>query len=165
MPSLAKIERSWVPMVLTDTPSVFAADLFVCPEAMSAATRRSASLNDDQPVFVASGLAVHFSGRAPASRMTRDGHDIPTALSAFAPQATVTDEGHTYRGTNEIHDWLTKTSTEYRYTRTLLGAKAIDHNTWLIRNRIEGNFPGNVVELRYRFGLTDGLIASLEIAP
>ena len=94
-----------------------------------------------------------------------DGHDIPTALSAFTPQATVTDEDHTYRATNEIHHWLTKTSTEYRYTRTLLGAEAADHHTWLIRNRLEGNFPGNVVDLRYRFTLADDLIASLEIAP
>jgi hypothetical protein len=94
-----------------------------------------------------------------------DGHDIPTALSAFAPRATVTDEGHTYRGTTEIHDWLTKTTTEYRYTRTLLGAEAIDGHTWLIRNRLEGNFPGNIVDLRYRFSLTDGLITNLEIVP
>lgn len=93
-----------------------------------------------------------------------DGHDIATALSAFAAQATVTDEGHTYRGTDEIRDWLIKTTTEYRYTRTLLGAEAIDDYTWLIRNRLEGNFPGNVVDLRYRFTLANSLIANLKIA-
>ena len=94
-----------------------------------------------------------------------DRHDITAALATFAADATVTDEGHEYHGTGQICDWLTKTTTEYRYTRTLLGAEAINHGTWLIRNRLEGNFPGNVVDLRYRFTLTDGLITNLEIAP
>ena len=94
-----------------------------------------------------------------------DRRDITTALAAFAASATVTDEGHQYYGTDEIRDWLTKTTTEYRYTRTLLSADAIDNETWLIRNRLEGNFPGNVVDLRYRFELIRNLIIALVIAP
>ncbi len=94
-----------------------------------------------------------------------DRHDITTALSTFAADATITDEGHEYHGTSEIRDWLTKTTTEYRYTRTLLSAEAINHDTWLIRNRLEGNFPGNVVDLRYRFTLAGQLITTLVIAP
>ena len=101
-------------------------------------------------------------------RIYQDAHDrrdITTALTAFAADATVTDEGHQYHGTDEIRDWLTKTTTEYRYTRTLLSAEAIGNETWLIRNRLEGNFPGNVVDLRYRFELTSDLITALVIAP
>jgi hypothetical protein len=94
-----------------------------------------------------------------------DRHDITTALSAFAAGATVADEGHEYRGTDEIRDWLTRTTNEYRYTRTLLTAEAIDSDTWLIRNRLEGNFPGNVVDLGYRFELAGALITALVIAP
>jgi hypothetical protein len=94
-----------------------------------------------------------------------DRHDITTALSAFAADATVADEGHEHHGTSEIRGWLTKTTTEYRYTRTLLGAEAMNNDTWLIRNRLEGNFPGNVVDLRYRFELAGDLITALVIAP
>jgi hypothetical protein len=94
-----------------------------------------------------------------------DRHDITTALSAFAADATVADEGREYHGTGEIRDWLTKTTNEYRYTRTLLSAEAINNDTWLIRNRLEGNFPGNVVDLRYRFKLASELITALVIAP
>jgi hypothetical protein len=32
-------------------------------------------------------------------------------------------------------------------------------------NRLEGDFPGGVVELRYRFTLVDGLVTELVIAP
>jgi len=94
-----------------------------------------------------------------------DRHDITTALSTFAADATVTDEGHEYHSTSEIRDWLTKTTTEYRYTRTLLGAEAINNDSWLIHNRLEGNFPGNIVELRYGFTLADQLITALAITP
>jgi hypothetical protein len=48
---------------------------------------------------------------------------------------------------------------------TLTGADAGDANTWLVTNRLEGKFPGGVVELRYRFVLIDDLISELEIAP
>jgi hypothetical protein len=35
----------------------------------------------------------------------------------------------------------------------------------VIRNRLEGNFPGNIVDLDYRFTLEGDRIASLTIAP
>jgi len=35
----------------------------------------------------------------------------------------------------------------------------------LVTNRLEGNFPGNVVDLRYEFVLTGDLISRLVIAP
>jgi hypothetical protein len=41
----------------------------------------------------------------------------------------------------------------------------MNNDTWLIRNRLEGNFPGNVVDLRYRFELAGDLITALVIAP
>jgi hypothetical protein len=33
------------------------------------------------------------------------------------------------------------------------------------RNRLEGNFPGNVVDLRYEFTLAGDRISALTIAP
>ena len=93
------------------------------------------------------------------------GDDVDAALATFTPTATVKDDGHEYHGPDEIRDWLAKASTQFTYTRTLTGADAIDADTWLVTNHLEGNFPGGVVDLRYRFVLADGLISELEIAP
>jgi ketosteroid isomerase-like protein len=94
-----------------------------------------------------------------------DRGDVEAALATFASDAIVTDDGHDYRGPDEIRDWLSRASTQFDYTRTLTGVEAIDDNSWLVSNRLEGNFPGGVVDLRYRFVLAEGLISELEIAP
>jgi hypothetical protein len=94
-----------------------------------------------------------------------DDHDVDGALATFAGTATVRDEGQQWVGTTEIRTWLIKTSTEFTYTRTLLGAETAADGSWDVRNRLEGNFPGNVVDLHYRFQLSGGQIHSLTIAP
>ena len=52
------------------------------------------------------------------------------------------------KGPDEIRDWLSRASTQFDYTRTLTGFEAIDDNSWLVTNHLEGNFPGGVVDLR-----------------
>jgi hypothetical protein len=94
-----------------------------------------------------------------------DRRDVEAALAAFAPSAIVKDDGHEYHDTDEIRDWLSVASTQFSYTRTLTGAEAVDANTWLVTNHLEGDFPGGVVDLRYRIVLADKLISELEIAP
>jgi hypothetical protein len=56
-------------------------------------------------------------------------------------------------------------TSEYTFTRSLVEADALDANTWIVVDHLEGDFPGNVVDLRYRFVLSDGLISELVIAP
>ena len=94
-----------------------------------------------------------------------DRHDIDAALATFTDDAVVLDEDETWAGTDRIRQWLAKTSTEYTYTRTLLGAEPTGTASWLVRNRLEGNFPGNVVDLRYEFTLHGDHISGLTIAP
>jgi hypothetical protein len=94
-----------------------------------------------------------------------DRHDIDAALATFTATATVIDEDRVWTGTDEIKTWLAETSSKYAFTRTLLGAHADGEQSWLVRHRLEGNFPGNVVDLRYRFSLDGDRIASLRIAP
>src|SRR5436305_10677336 len=84
-----------------------------------------------------------------------DRDDVETALAAFAPNATVVDDGHEYHGRDAVRDWLARASTKFTYTRTLTGSHAIDANSWLVTNRLEGDFPGGVVDLRCRFVLAD----------
>jgi hypothetical protein len=92
-------------------------------------------------------------------------HDRETALAAFAADATVTDEGHTYRGLDEIRDWLHRTAGEYTYTIELTGAERLGDDHWVAIHHLEGNFPGGVVDLRFGFSVVDDKIHRLVIAP
>ncbi|GGT00174.1 nuclear transport factor 2 family protein [Streptomyces chromofuscus] len=92
-------------------------------------------------------------------------HDTATALSTFHSHATVTDEGKTHRGAPAIETWLTRAAGEYTYTIELTGAQKVDTDHYIATHHLEGNFPGGVVDLRYRFALSDGLIQDLVIEP
>jgi ketosteroid isomerase-like protein len=94
-----------------------------------------------------------------------DRRDAEASLATFAPDATVVDDGHDYVGSEAIRHWLAKASTEFTYTRTLIESNAVDANTWEVLNNLRGNFPGGVVDLRYRFVLNNDLISELVIAP
>jgi hypothetical protein len=98
-------------------------------------------------------------------QQAHDRHDVDGALSAFASDAKVVDDGHEFVGADAIRNWLTTTSSEYTYTRTLVNANATTADTWLVVNHLEGDFPGGVVDLRYQFVLVGDLIAELVIAP
>ena len=75
------------------------------------------------------------------------------------------DDGHRYAGLERIRGWLANASTEFSYARTFTGADAVDADTWLVTNRLEGDFPGGVVDLGYQFRLAGAAIAELLIAP
>jgi hypothetical protein len=94
-----------------------------------------------------------------------DRRDTEAALATFASDAIVRDDGHEYRGSVEIRDWLSRASVAFTYTRTLITAANVDAHTWLVTNRLEGDFPGGVVDLQYRYLLDDQLIRELDIAP
>jgi len=94
-----------------------------------------------------------------------DRHDTSRALSTFIDDATVIDESREYHGIDDIRRWLDTAAREFTYTRTTLGASRIDSDTWLIENRLEGDFPGGLADLQYRFSMRAGRIAELVIAP
>ncbi len=98
----------------------------------------------------------------------QDAHDLrdtDAALATFTPAATVRDDGHEYRGTAAIRDWLSRASVAFTYTRTVVSVTNVDANKWVVTNRLEGNFPGGLVDLQYRYLLEDQLIHELDIAP
>ena len=87
----------------------------------------------------------------------------PDALArCFTAQATVKDEGQTHAGLDAIKAWKAAASTQYAYT-TEPFALDQDNGHHIVSSRVAGNFPGSPVNLRYRFRLERGLIASLEI--
>jgi ketosteroid isomerase-like protein len=89
--------------------------------------------------------------------------DADTAISYFTSDAAVTDDGKTYHGTAGIHTWLDRSAREYTYTIELTGAEKIDDEHYTAINHLEGDFPGGVVDLHFRFTLRDGRIARLVI--
>jgi ketosteroid isomerase-like protein len=105
------------------------------------------------PATILAYLAAHAAGEADA------------AVRTFAPTALVVDEGHRYRGTREVLEFLRKAGSQFTYTTELVGAERVDDAHWVAVNRLEGDFPGGVAQLRYRFTLVDDLITELAIAP
>ncbi|MFE4214971.1 nuclear transport factor 2 family protein [Streptomyces sp. NPDC056844] len=95
-----------------------------------------------------------------------EARDFSTATAAFAPEATVTDDGRTCQGADAIRRWLEQATTEYTYTTTPVGAERDDPGRYTVVQHLEGDFPGGVVDLRYRFVLdSHELISELTIAP
>lgn len=91
--------------------------------------------------------------------------DAGTAITAFTHDATVTDDGETYTGAAAIESWLNRSASEYTYTTVLTGVHSIDASHYTAVHRLEGDFPGGVVDLRYQFMLRDGRIQRLVIEP
>jgi len=94
----------------------------------------------------------------------RECHDDEAAVRAFAPHATVTDEGRVHTGTEDIRAWRRRTSTEYTYTTEVTGVRRDRADVWVVAVRLEGDFPGGVANLDQRFTVRDGAIAELTIA-
>lgn len=105
------------------------------------------------PATIRAYLAAHAAGAADA------------AIRTFTPAAVVVDDARTYRGTEEVLGFLRTAGAEFASTTELIGAHRVDDEHWVAVNRIEGDFPGGVAELNYRFTLVDDLIADLVIAP
>lgn len=89
-------------------------------------------------------------------------HDL---LAAFATDATVVDNEQSYTGHDEIHHWREAEMSKYTYTVMATHVEKFDDTHYVVTNRLEGDFPGGVVDIIYRFTLADGLITRLEIAP
>lgn len=110
-----------------------------------------------------------FGGLQPPEVISRyldahDRRDTDAALATFTPDARVEDDGREYDGTEQIRAWLSTEASEFTFTRTLVSAELVGADTWEVVNHLEGDFPGGVVDLRYRFLLERGLIDDLLIA-
>ena len=91
-----------------------------------------------------------------------DSQEFDRALATLTPDAVVTDEGRDYTGTGEIGAWLATAVTEYTYTAEFTGASTTDAGVE-VGQHLEGNFPGGVVDLHYRFTLDGAVISRLVI--
>ena len=105
--------------------------------------------------------SLHPTIRTYLDARTADDHE--TALRTFSPTAVVTDQGETFRGTDDVDRFLREAGSEYTYTTEERGAEQVDDAHWVVQLRLEGDFPGGVADLSYRFTLVDDLITELSI--
>ena len=91
--------------------------------------------------------------------------DVATAIGTFTVDAAVTDEGHTFRGREAIGTWLGSAGGEYTFTTEFTAATTTDPAHVDVVQRLEGNFPGGVADLHYRFTLDGDAISRLVIEP
>lgn len=93
-----------------------------------------------------------------------DAQEVDRALDTFVTDAVVTDEGRDYTGRDEIGAWLAASVSEYTYSSTFTGATKTD-TTVDVGQHLEGDFPGGVADLHYRFTLDGTLVSRLVIEP
>ena len=87
-------------------------------------------------------------------------HDIEALTARFKTDAVVADEGHTYRGIEEIRRWIEKTHSEYRFTLEALDFVEEGGET-IVTCLVAGTFPGSPIRLRFFFTLENDMIAAL----
>jgi ketosteroid isomerase-like protein len=105
------------------------------------------------PAGIATYLEVH------------EARDVDRAIAMYAPDAVVTDEDHDYHGVDQIRAWMTSAGSQYTYTTTLTGASRLDADHVDVLQRLEGDFPGGVADLHFRFTLDGDRIVRLVIEP
>ena len=97
-----------------------------------------------------------------------DAREADHALATLTTDAVVTDEGHDFKGHDEIGAWVAKAAAEYTYTAAFTGATVLERQTGTtvdVGQHLEGNFPGGVADLHYRFTLNGALISRVVIEP
>jgi hypothetical protein len=92
-----------------------------------------------------------------------DADEVEALAACFAADGYVVDEDETYSGRDEIMRWRREIARKWVYTSELTGTESVDDAEHRAFIHIEGNFPGGVADLTYRFTLRDGLIAALTI--
>jgi hypothetical protein len=109
---------------------------------------------DDSPDAVRAYLALTIAG------------DRTAAIVAFADDARVTDDGASHDGAAAVRAWLDRPAGDYTFTTTPLAVKSTVDGEVVVTCRVEGNFPGGLVDLDHRFTLDESRrITRLVIEP
>ncbi|HYR22559.1 MAG TPA: nuclear transport factor 2 family protein [Chthoniobacterales bacterium] len=88
--------------------------------------------------------------------------DVNLFDQCFAENSVVRDENETHAGLDVIKKWKAETKKKYQHTVDPL--KLVEERgTFIVTNRLTGNFPGSPIELEFVFTLEGDKIGSLEI--
>jgi len=92
----------------------------------------------------------------------RDHHAV---VDLFTPNGVVFDEGKEWRGIDGLRAWREGPASTYEYTASVVDSSAVDHDSYVVNVRLDGNFPGGTVDLRFTFTLAGERITRLRIEP
>lgn len=88
--------------------------------------------------------------------------DAALLSRAFAPDATVRDEGRIHVGAQEIFSWWRAAKVRYHHRSRPLSAR--DHpGGVVVTAEVTGDFPGSPARLTFDFTVEAGAIRALEI--
>ena len=105
------------------------------------------------PIDLPSPIAAYFAA---------DTSDANAVARCFSESAVVIDERREHRGRPAITRWKAEATANNHYTSEPLTVDASGPDV-TVTARVTGDFPGNPVELLYRFTLEGASIARLEI--
>jgi ketosteroid isomerase-like protein len=88
--------------------------------------------------------------------------DADRVAACFTEDALVHDEGRDIRGREAIRAWAADARRKYAFHAEVMAAEEAADRT-VVTAHLTGDFPGNPVDLRYRFKLVGRQIAALEI--
>jgi hypothetical protein len=108
---------------------------------------------EDLPEVIAGFLRAHQA------------RDLDVALQSFSSDATVVDDGKTYKGLQRIRSWMSSSTSEFTYTTEPVAAYLLGDDQFDVVQHLEGNFPGGSVDLHFRFALREGAVLNLLIEP
>lgn len=88
--------------------------------------------------------------------------DADRIAACFAEDALVRDEGRDIHGRSAVRAWAAETRRKYRFHAEILAVEAAADRI-VVTAHLTGDFPGNPVDLHYRFKLAGAKIGALEI--
>jgi len=103
-------------------------------------------------------MSIHLPPAIDLYVKAENSGDVEALSACFAPEATVRDEGHTYKGLAAIKAWKAETKRKYNHT-----VAPFEMTGTVLKAKLSGNFPGSPVTLEFTFVLEGGKIVSLEI--
>jgi ketosteroid isomerase-like protein len=89
--------------------------------------------------------------------------DADRVAACFVEDAVVRDEGRDMHGRAAIRAWAQETRRKYRFHAEVRMVEETPDRT-VVTAHLTGDFPGNPVDLRYRFKLAGMEIVALEIS-
>jgi ketosteroid isomerase-like protein len=88
--------------------------------------------------------------------------DADRVAACFAENAVVRDEGRDIHGREAVRAWAEEVRRKYHFrTEVTAVEEAVDRT--VVTAHLTGDFPGNPVDLQYRFKLAGPEIIALEI--
>lgn len=93
-----------------------------------------------------------------------EARDADTALALLTPGAVISDVGESFTGEDSLRRFVSEAGAEFTYTDEITTV-ALDGEIWVVGHHLEGDFPGGVADLDYRFALEGEKIARLDIVP